>query len=129
MLDEIQYEYVGWIACFSSVYGHPRYPTVLTHAFPTRRSSEFNTRENGRGACSKKCFDQSLESFHNLGTLDIAPPYSHKRVAETGQVPHSALSAHILDIIDGHSSPVPVHFLQVVRMSRHCQRQHWPGAD
>src|SRR3546814_3195276 len=83
--------------------------------------------ENGRGACGKKCFDQSLESFHKLGTLDIAPPDSHKRIAETGQVPHSALSAHILDIIDGHSSPVPVHFLQVVRMSRHCQRQHWPG--
>src|SRR3546814_5819746 len=65
----------------------------------------------------KKCFDQSLESFHKLGTLDIAPPDSHKRIAETGQVPHSALSAHILDIIDGHSSPVPVHFLQVVRRS------------
>src|SRR3546814_5957498 len=50
-----------------------------------------DARENGRGARGKKCFDQSLESFHKLGTLDIAPPDSHKRIAETGQVPHSAL--------------------------------------
>src|SRR3546814_5593808 len=75
-----------------------------------KRGIACDARENGRGACGKKCFDQSLESFHKLGTLDIAPPDSHKRIAETGQVPHSALSAHILDIIDGHSSPVPVHF-------------------
>src|SRR3546814_9842308 len=61
-----------------------------------KRGIACDARENGRGACGKKCFDQSLESFHKLGTLDIAPPDSHKRIADTGQVPHSALSAHIL---------------------------------
>src|SRR3546814_1074748 len=50
-----------------------------------KRGIACDARENGRGACGKKCFDQSLESFHKLGTLDIAPPDSHKRIAETGQ--------------------------------------------
>src|SRR3546814_552293 len=50
-----------------------------------KRGIACDARENGRGACGKKCFDQSLESFHKLGMLDIAPPDSHKRIAETGK--------------------------------------------